>query len=955
MSDIKRDIRILENYIHNAEKAMNRSEGGVIHAEEIQSATIESFNSESTKDQVFSQINGLRKTLGEGSQFGDGRPRYFKPSFLLEYLAPVIHAKIYLRMPGGKLQIYDIFTDTKQSTLDNPNPQPTHNYIKSFTYNLFGENSNQAQLELVDVDSSLIEALVLRFQTLMTMQGGGSDSNEGTVMIEVEYGWSVPESLEEKYNRSFGDAANVKFTKSSMFLLTKPVMKYNLDGSISCTLEMTADPTRVPPFIWWSPIEELGKYPIANIAMTNFLTTMIQIFKNNKNNPQKFINNLGKWIYIEFMNGSGDIADLYILLQSIADMLDLEITASSACPTNELTNLAKKLFENAETPEETRALRINETIEKAYEELIGKEINIGKILGTALNKQRSGKLNTKGTEETPDNDEKFIGQSKLRALALKPIYKENEINNKAVEYFHKSIFDEKIGSTFYESFSNKLRKTKDTDPVLFRKMEDFLGKVTPFLLEWDIHPLVAEFYFMEKFWDKVGEDNAHLGDESADSAELVYISMFELNDIMPVGIYDKIVNGDPVVFTRAQKEQWCKKVRNYNVTAGSSWFSIIENSIRTQKFHYTTEDTNQAQILSGTQEVEKDSEGAFKGQYSVPADIQCNTIITSPEGMAVNLEIMLNLLKYNKAIEPGDERIKKIRETINRARTETYVGKKWVLFLKDLMPNSQVFKQDPNRSDLLQAFSFRPNKSPNFMTDKESWNPGYPNVWDVNFPDVISFEPDFDFFNGLQAVTMAMKPLKMGEGIVDVVDKRVELLEKISQHRERLESASEAEAQQAELRELKDLLRDLKEIQNESGSNQQLPAYPVTFNMDFDNKVTNNGSLPEVLAAKKSTQQFRKRLMLEQLNITANMTVVGDPSFNYDDHGKYIFIKVIHNDGSLSVFTGIYHLQNCVQTISNGDFKTQFTLRNDGTTDPTIANLMSEGIYNTDRMVVAKD
>ena len=52
-----------------------------------------------------------------------------------------------------------------------------------------------------------------------------------------------------------------------------------MDGTISCTLELSANPNLVPPFIWWKPFETIGKYPAHKLAMTHLLNAIMQLKK----------------------------------------------------------------------------------------------------------------------------------------------------------------------------------------------------------------------------------------------------------------------------------------------------------------------------------------------------------------------------------------------------------------------------------------------------------------------------------------------------------------------------------------------------------------------------------------------------------------------------------------------------------------------------------------------------
>ena len=946
-----------EQYINNYEQMQNNTqkEGKAEktaltkdNLAELESKATRAYDVTEATKKVLSNINDKRQMFA-------AKPKYFKPAFLLEYLSPRIHAKIYLQQ-NGETKKFDLFNDTKKASLDDMNPQATHNYIKSFTYTLFGEGNLQGIMELIDVDNSLAEAFVIRYQILSSVAGGDEQLSGSTVTVEVEYGWSVPEELQEKYSRTFGNSATVTFTRTVLFNLIKPTLKYNMDGTISCTLTLTADPGRSSPFVNWLPYRELGRYPIANIAMTTFLTTMLNTYTKCKVNKtdlaacRKFIANFGTWIYLEYMDGSSDLTDLWILLDSIIALLELPSNLKSAdiCLRSDLEETAKSFF-GAKVEETDAAKKENANVdahkqsqtalEKEYQRLVGANVNPLEILNLTLKSKRY----TPGTVPDPKN---------VYAPLIDP--------NNSISVFYNSVYVSEIG--FYESFSAELKKLED-DPSkapLLVKYKEFLGKVTPIIINSYIHPYIAERYMTEKFQLKMSQE---FGDGTGNDANLVYTSTIKPTNICPLGFYDQLIAGKNLIFSRAEKEAYCHKVSAYSLSPAISWFDAVADTITKQKYMYITDDKESAKLLSGNENIKADD----KKKYNIPVNLQCPVFITSNKGAMKNLDVMLKLLdismkrddnsviaQSNNKFETENAKLKDQRDTLQQyldkaKKDQGNTSTRWVFIMKDLMPGSSIFDRDLGETQLLQAFSFRPNQTENYISDNNNWNPGFPTMWDVNFPDVMSFEPEFDFDVGLRAVTTIMTPLKLYEGKVNVKSVQEIALAKVNELKTQLETVSSADATAPLIKNFKTAVAELRTAEENTNMIKTGDTYPVTINMDFGNSVTNNGSIPEVLAAKKSIQQLRSRMMLEKLAIDVKQKVFGDPSFTEYDSGKFIFNKVVDNAGNMSIFTGVYILNQMVQTINSQGFTTDIVAKLIATDDDS-RDAMFNGIYNSDKM-----
>jgi len=919
-------------------------------AKTVAATAMTPFDQKQSAARVFDQIQNAKTAFNKP-------PKYFKPAFLLESLTPRVHAAIYLQKfnkdSHSGIEKYDLFSQTTAPTLTNPDPQPVHNYIKSFTYNVFGDaDSQSATLEIIDIDNSLIEAMVLRFQTLSLAIGGAANPDDANIMIEVEYGWSVPPALEERYSR-LGNGAEVKFTNTVLFVLKKPEMKFNMDGTINCIFHLQANGNLVPPFIWWTPFRELGtKYPLLPLATDNILLNMFSMRKKYTNDKE-FIKRFGTWFYLEMSAGSENVTDIHLFIDSVREIFG--INSEDTKPSNILSK--KYLLDEANAyfgKTETTVISTGKV--KQRKAIPGAVISTAELL-----KQSLGTINNSNIILNLKSNEWFE-KIKLTDITMPESVKTKHLNSMLfpADGAMPTSFEKMIR---YTEALDKESKTNGAKLKTFKSWKNFLDKMGAFALNWYVHPLVAEIYITEKFFaalDKYDSSNPN-------EVKVVYSSMIKNDDIQPRGYYSQLLKGDMGTFSRIEKEQWCKKINTYSLTSSTPWIDFIQDMMTAQKFNFEPVDTQSAKLLGG-QDIEKNDaykKTIAKGKEvgTIPAQVQSNSFITTSKGAKQNLEIMLKLLKISKNTltltsdqkEDLTKRIGLIQDFKTQAeKTMNDTMIKWIFLIKDQMPGGGIYDPSHGESSILQAYSYRGHNTPD-QTDAQ-WNPGYPSCWDINFMDILSFEPEFDYYSAQTAISNNMVPLKISEGSTKYVDTDVKTLadneaefKKISTVLET--KGSKKEEQTAAVQELQTLITKMLEQKNQSMIKQRVGAYPVTFNMDFQRGTANNGSLPEVLEAKKHIQQFRNRLMTEVLNVSAKQTVIGDPSYQFNDAMKYIFNKVINSDGSLSIFTGLYRIKSCIQTIANGSFVTNLELLQDATTDAYVAESMFEGIYNNDKMI----
>ena len=961
------DIELYTSFIanYNSDTTSTKNISLERHTIDLLNNTTETYDAKETAAKVFDDVQKKKQDL-------NNPPRYFKPAFLLESPTPRIHVKILLRKPGGKIVMYDLFNQTTNPSLDNLNPQPVHNYIKSFTYEVIPKGSDglkgNGTLEIIDIDSSLVEAFMLRYTQLAMSLNGSSNISDNSIMVEVEYGWYVPETVEADYKNSFGNSASVKFTDKLIFILLKPELKYNMNGTINCTLHMSANPNLMPPFTWWRPYETLGRMPIQNIAMTFFLMNMMQIrSKNLSKSDSTFIIELGKWIYLEYCCGTGSTVDLNLILKSIMpifEITDVKVDDLSELHVNNLQSLASKVWDNKSN---------NKYNSKIYG---------GKLSGISYNTINPAELLTVAVGYNSANvNESYIG-SYRSVLANGIKVNQPAINNKPLEKaLYNTIYSGDNTISFETNFKAMLYNAEQLDDgkVSFNKLTKFINTIGPILNDWQVHPFLAYTYILEKFWYEYSTQI-----DIIKSLKINFISMINDTQLLPTGIYDSITSSDPsdtLLLTRAEKEQYCHKVSEYNINGSDTWIDLIQRIMELMKINFEVSDDKSGQILTGDSNFTLTDPKTKQSILSkkIPTKLHSHAFVTNSKGAIENIEKLLILLhgrldsinshdansrvkkEYRKL---SNEQIKIITNDIADFEDQLNLAKstivdssvQWAFILKDIL-NEDIFRADIGQTTLLQAYSYRGNTSSDFNSSSQ-WNPGYPSMWDVNFPDMLSFEPTMDFFQAISNITGGIKPLKVIAGSINVMDdynhQVQEAQEKGTMIMTEIITESDKTEQKAKVQELQTILDTMNSLKLESLKKKTQSKYPMTFNTNPNYKVTNNGSVPEVLAAKKTTQILRNKIMLSGIAHTAKQVVLGDPSFVCSDHGDLIFNKILNSDGSLSIFTGLYHLLGCTQKISNGSFTTELDLMYDPSTDINVADAMYTGIYNNDNMVITK-
>jgi len=908
---IRQDIGILENLLKNAkensgkkwkrQKFSTKSDGKRKIDQKGKEIAQQSLIDD-TSSQIISLLNKKKVSISDN-------PKYFKPAFLLDTLSPFLKVEIML---------FDDYGDPVYINLFDDKDDPDHNHLKSFKYEI--AKAGQVEINLVDVDQNILEILAMRFALLnKVMSGGASDSN---IILIIEFGWHVPQSLKNEYK------GKVAFTKKVTAKFLKLTANYTPEGVLEMTIIGSVDSVLPPPYHEFSPFKTLGKSPAASITLISLLQFIEAVWSPyykkswetiSSNDQKKLMLLTARYFYFQI-----GIKDTSAIKESVRAIIDYYFATK---PENELNSILStksiapkgiKTFKQSVSSSRTKLLSEND-------KLLNKIENISKLTS-------SYKLLIQGlTEsETTTSDLGSILKEKDPLKLLKERTREKgEISKKQSGY--------------------KLRK--------------LLLTLAPIAQNILIHPWLVFNYVIKKFEEAIISFNNTLDIRGEDllKIQLTHLMMFDPRNIEPVGAIkpksgkEESVSKDITLEeyeidynkldTHASKK-WCHPANSYNCGATSYWHQYLQ-SILEKVF---------VQFEGGKKYYEKlDKPNVKKNEQKPkgsPARLKVTSLLMDNDAAVENINLVRNLFRAKSALKEEskskveyspapsdiltDEKV--IEKHIEDVRRRIISNNERVIFLvSDFMAADKLFDPRMGQQQIVQAYSYRAGNIP---TDPHTFNPGWPTVWDINFPDVISFSPgDLNYWTALQNI------VTNADAVIDEAESkehfktnklaklRNEFLEKVDEINKfgRPGIKKYKKKRETAIQNATDLLKQYRaEIEKDVPADYSPygVSKPVRFNVDFEQRSIYTGNVGDALQNKKQLQEFRRQLVLRSLQFEADMQVFGDPSFELFDIGnRYIFLKFIKKDGTLGIFTGLYMIQNITQEISAGNFTTTFKLR----------------------------
>lgn len=980
----KTDEKIVLQEFLNRLDALKKTQNKMGPAEPATSAAVSKKQAERQvqeeryRDDIDKQINFQRSSL-------DAPPQFIKPVYFLENLAPLIKAKI--RVPrkddqGNEyVECIDFFGGggTYGSNLSmDETPKPLYNVIKSMKIEYFGGGDASAKLtmELIDISQTFIDYMTLIFTTMQKLIG--------IPVLDIEFGWNSSKYLESKLNTI------VNFTKHLSVDITDLEVKYTDAGAAEATLTGIVGMQMSNPFTEHRPYNKVGTQPGVFLCLIQLLKTIdlimtpIKSTQPNSNNDRtgniststykSVLISLIKYLYLEnVVRNSATMQELITLI--------LNYYFSHDDASNQLAQQNKgsmQLIINTQIGQLNAGLQTYSTNAGSKTLPSVSSIDMGTLV-EQLTKSSLGQTQSIKTGQVFGIDE-FLNSNNPQTIVLRLMDKarKNQLQQNDDKRFVKLL--EKIGiiasdmlihpiyvlnyvqSKLYEAFKNDV---SIKEKVMFRSLTHIdWGMVAPIRLQAAQKGQNNFNHFLTlKILDK---KTTNITSETDSQPE--QMSNYNYNYL-----------------TVEERIKWGSKASGFNIGPNDSWKQVIQDLFR-QIYIFVQIDPQQKESyekMSGIVDTGKEGSKIKASNYEyIPLGIKCVFDLYSPDNAIKSMQAYMNIVKTKIKIQkykkenlktinevsvdtasikkefPSDIAIiDKINSDISAGGTGTLLEnanknrKQVMTMILDVAPVDNIFSPTLSYNFLLQAYSFRPqgNKTETGETDNQP-NPGHPTAWNINFPDVLKFEPKFSIYQAMMSFnTMNAADVNATSGSMNITQKRKEIIQQLMKELE-AEPKKDSEEYKTKLTQLDSEVNEYKTIVESPSylinlESQNKIQLPVTF----EQRDIYNGDDSDTLSIKKQMQQVRERLMLNgQMQVEASMTVLGDPNFDLSSGGKNIFVKFINPDGKLSPLTGLYSLTGAItHELSGSGFTTSFNLMK-VLADIDFNNQLATAIYGRD-------
>lgn len=468
-----------------------------------------------------------------------------------------------------------------------------------------------------------------------------------------------------------------------------------------------------------------------------------------------------------------------------------------------------------------------------------------------------------------------------------------------------------------------INNIKDNNNLQFKRYIEYITIVAKDML---IHPYIVWEYVKDNF----EKGFKQMGYQNIIIPILKTISMVNVENIKPNNYltYDnsgKIQINQSVFdnLTAPEKEVYGYPASKYEYSLSTSWFSIFNELDNMMYISFippqNKNDINEIKkVIEGIEVPKPQKTGT--NQKSDPNEIvlkmKSSILFLGPDSAYANINLLSNLVqKLNPNINIKNE-INSLKAFLNSNRNND--KKDIILYIRDLIASNEIFNPELGNNQIMQTYSF--NVAGDINSSKDNYNPGFPTVWDVNFPDVLDFSANLDYMTKIKGLKINKDAqVNMQTGMQKIQNKDTQ-----------------------------------KELPNESIYIRNYKQHnPITFNLDFTKRDTYHGDYANSMMMKKNIQNFRKYILLNNDSFTCNLRVLGDPSYVLHSLDKYIFIKYILQDGSLSFYTGVYKIMKVLHEIFPGRFETNIEIMHDPSAlDENYSKQLVEAIYKQDRLKV---
>jgi len=881
--------------------------------ENVKSALQSTKFNESEKQEIVTQnldirikdrIDGLRDVTKT-------KPLFTKPVYFLQTATPYIKAQLVI--VGGKQDsLTYIFLPPSTTNLENENKGSYNNIIKNFEYST---QDHKVKLVITDADQDIIEYIgYILGNMLMSV----------APVLEIEYGWYHKDSSIDLQNFMDlsdyqGDRASVietrcYFRRSLFCVVTDFEHTYSNEGVLELTFIGMKEMNFPEPFQHFLPYDFVGKNPGVTLQMIHTLYSFYIFFgeelQNKKTSESIKKKNIGEFI-IKFLYFFKQIKStdgiIHVLLSSFAFF--------------------------------TNDTLIIQSDSNEFEYFVNFLNNLGK------DEKQSKNVKNK----------KFVNMFVNNQIDIKK-YKIDSTFKNLQEIFN--LFQK---SNSLISIQDNLRTLLSDNTEVSKSLRKLVMDLTPVLNNSLIHPWDILQFMKQTFKEQLktikekSKNDSSLSDDKKRDIDKTHVSYIQ-------GFNDGYIGGyknpnDNVDVYNFGNENYLIKASDINLNPSSSWsqvFKMVSEKcfvwIGEQDWQQIKDGDTSPQSNKESIEKEKIAIGSKEVKNQVPTKIIGNCFEMSKEEATQNIYTLLQIVEARQQFQQSLNVKPNILQDIVTTSNAIDDIKKEYKIISDLPKGTPVlllsFEVIPGvdslynplngKQQILQAYSFRmANKRAVAFTNTESndfsqYNPGYPSVWDIDFPDILSFQPKLNFRDQVANVGAVMKEsIPALQQKIEAKTLEISILEK-----ENPTGNNSEEKKKENKKKIEEAKQELASIRRQKEYFSQYHGkvpYTNPSLLIFKNPLVENSSFADIQGRRKVMQEFRKHSLLASTNITADLDVIGDPIYDVNALGKYIFIKYYTKDGDLSYFTGIYVIQNIKHAISNGQYITSLSLLKDST------------------------
>jgi len=844
-------------------------------------------------------------------------PTYFKkPVFFLDQLTPFLEVSLIFRYDTSD-NPKKPYEERRVKLFSGSGEEASANHLVYFKYipAMAGGNTGggagspqSVEIRFVDIKNEILDYLAYQL-FIMGYKDANTNSEAQLPVLEVEYGWVHNDKFKPS---DIKDWDKIAFTSKFTATVNNVIPTYNSLGIPEVTIHGTTECDEVI-LKGNKPWDLLSNLPATALALKEMFYIMEQVFNKIKGNSAQLTAGLSYLAYVISLRGAQDSKVITEILKA-------------ACAYYGVVALDNSI-----------QTAVNARISNSNAKFLGGKINfLPEILGVT---DSAGNLLV---------DNLSMGSSNLVG---------GGIAGGGIGNNYKTRFQE----LYHVTFRNLLDKELVGSNKLFTNLFTILG--TAVYNTFKIHPYLVFRYFQNVMKTTLNED----GKQTAVYYE-VYDFMVSPKNLMPIDFDFLHPQHFPNFNDKTQKAtlEYYVNVKDYKIDLGTKWADLYQSVISKMYIHYdlaANENPTQSLAMSNPPQVQTSANQKVK---FVPLRLNSCLLMCDPRSAKSNLELFKYALeqrkkfiqqtsKGNKIASPitkdtfTDQNIKDVNQKLGLINNDAV----YLLHMICISGNpSDVFMTNLGQQMIAQAYSFRVNDLAGI--NDQFFSIGEPNVYNINVMDIQSVSFDFNYYHDINSIAMNARLVgghRRGEMVVEnYIKKQVKSLLKQAE-----DSVANGGVNLTTLKSIRDQIKQIDP--NAKTSSAVGPAhsgtYPINVTIsDYQSSRMYSGDLYNALEKKRTIQNIRNEMILVGRQVKCTLTVLGDPSFNSNNITNYkIFLKMLNQDGSLSIFTGLYQILQITHEIQAGKFITTINAQIDSSSneDFQTKEQLRRLIYASDR------